>query len=311
MRCPQIQKLLNEYLEGSLERASREVVQAHLQQCAACRRELALLNILYRELPRLPEPKLPPQLGAQIQARLQVERWASRQGIPLWKSGWVWATAVPLFILAFSLGAFSARPDGILNALMPSLFSPKPVPSPPPTPPRMEKSLQIEWRNVKGQRVPVLIASEIKPTVVSLSWSTETREENASPQVLWQGVLNPEQKLVLPLVGLKKDPLSHSDGVILWWQAGKEKRTLFLPTHSAPIQRATLHLRGSLKKALWAVAAQYRVVIEWQPIAPDDNPMVVLAVEEVGVEKALEALLEGTPYRSLQKAPGHWLVYPE
>ena len=42
MTCPQIQSLLEDYLDGELAESTAHTVAAHLEECAACRAELAL-----------------------------------------------------------------------------------------------------------------------------------------------------------------------------------------------------------------------------------------------------------------------------
>lgn len=55
-----VHEVLSDYLNGDLSDAQREAVQAHLQSCAACRRDLDSLRLtvsLVRQLPLAPVPR--------------------------------------------------------------------------------------------------------------------------------------------------------------------------------------------------------------------------------------------------------------
>lgn len=78
--CRDWRELLGVYALGQLEGDERAGLEAHLEGCARCREELALLQPVARMLPHAdPErfesaPQPPPELGARIAAKLAAER---------------------------------------------------------------------------------------------------------------------------------------------------------------------------------------------------------------------------------------------
>lgn len=78
--CRDWRELLGAYALGNLEGGERVGLEAHLDGCAPCREELALLQPVARMLPHAdPErfesaPQPPPELGARIAATIAGER---------------------------------------------------------------------------------------------------------------------------------------------------------------------------------------------------------------------------------------------
>jgi len=78
--CRDWRELLGVYALGQLEGDERAGLEAHLEGCARCREELALLQPVARMLPHAdPErfetaPQPPPELGARIAATIAAER---------------------------------------------------------------------------------------------------------------------------------------------------------------------------------------------------------------------------------------------
>jgi len=78
--CRDWRELLGVYALGQLEGDERAGLEAHLDGCAQCREELALLEPVARMLPHAdPErfesaPQPPPELGARIAATIAAER---------------------------------------------------------------------------------------------------------------------------------------------------------------------------------------------------------------------------------------------
>ncbi|MFQ5960947.1 MAG: zf-HC2 domain-containing protein [Candidatus Methylomirabilales bacterium] len=89
MRCGEIQEQLSAYLEDELEPAERRNIEVHLEECAHCRQELALLQRTVSTLQSLEEVEAPPRLTAAIQTAISVRerfswrRLASRLFFPL------------------------------------------------------------------------------------------------------------------------------------------------------------------------------------------------------------------------------------
>jgi len=96
--CPGVTEQLSAYLDGELDEARRNAVAAHLQICAACRRELELLTALEGALGSLAAPA-PPDLTARVLARLH------RRRRPWWQN---LALAASL-VLGIILGGTVAR----------------------------------------------------------------------------------------------------------------------------------------------------------------------------------------------------------
>jgi anti-sigma factor RsiW len=96
--CLEVQDKLSAWLDGELAPGVMTQVERHLEGCAGCRRELALLTALDQALGSLTAP-LPPGLPEKVRARL---RQPSRRG---WQS---LALAASL-VLGIYLGGTLAR----------------------------------------------------------------------------------------------------------------------------------------------------------------------------------------------------------
>ncbi|MFQ5840198.1 MAG: zf-HC2 domain-containing protein [Candidatus Methylomirabilales bacterium] len=76
MRCEEIHERLSAYLEGEIDAAARERIAEHLETCAHCRQELALLQRTVSTLQSLEEIDVPPRLTAEIRAGIHGQRAA-------------------------------------------------------------------------------------------------------------------------------------------------------------------------------------------------------------------------------------------
>lgn len=74
MDYEQTRARLGELLDGELDDATREVVQAHVVQCATCRRELESLRSVTAQLASPPDVQVPPELWAAVEAQLDRAR---------------------------------------------------------------------------------------------------------------------------------------------------------------------------------------------------------------------------------------------
>src|SRR5581483_637885 len=104
-RCAAVQARLFDYLDGELPAVEQEPIRAHLEVCAACRREAALCRQAERALEsaRNAVPS-PGDLRADFYARLAAsEQTAARRA---WLS---WKVAVPA-LAACALAALLIRP---------------------------------------------------------------------------------------------------------------------------------------------------------------------------------------------------------
>ena len=57
--CQRIQGMLSEYIDGKLNKADKGVVEAHLEVCDTCSRELEALRMTVQLLHRVPEVLIP------------------------------------------------------------------------------------------------------------------------------------------------------------------------------------------------------------------------------------------------------------
>jgi Putative zinc-finger len=122
--CRDWRELLGVYALGQLEGDERAGLEAHLEGCAQCREELALLEPVARMLPHAdPErfesaPQPPPELGARIAATIAGERQQGEKrrrrrlfgGFALGGATAALATAVlAIFVLGDSSGGETAK----------------------------------------------------------------------------------------------------------------------------------------------------------------------------------------------------------
>lgn len=133
--CGQAEAKLPAYVDHELATADHELLQAHLDGCAHCRRLVATLGLLNRELPRLAEAPADEELvqrilAATLPARIRVRRWMHKS----W-SAWVQrprfameAAYAGLLIVMLVFGAFStplaALPQKGLDLVQPDPNTP-------------------------------------------------------------------------------------------------------------------------------------------------------------------------------------------
>jgi hypothetical protein len=79
MICEETEKSFSSYLDGQLARPARAAVDAHLEVCPVCRRQLERTRLLTRALARLEQPLPPANLATSINNLLLIERAARRQ----------------------------------------------------------------------------------------------------------------------------------------------------------------------------------------------------------------------------------------
>jgi anti-sigma factor RsiW len=109
MKCEAARPLLESYLDGELDRAAVDEVEAHLGTCAACRAELAVLETLRGAIRARPRQRAPADLRARLSAiddlpALEAPRAAAPAG-----TWWKLAAAV---LLGVAIGAGVMRWNG-------------------------------------------------------------------------------------------------------------------------------------------------------------------------------------------------------
>lgn len=123
MTCEQIAKLMPDYMQGSLRATDRELMDAHLHECAECQDEIAV----WQKLSLLPEEKPSPMLRERFDAMLgayEQGRWeqsnlkAERDSMK--PAAWGWqnfslpqmALTMALVFAAFFMGNYMNRGTG-------------------------------------------------------------------------------------------------------------------------------------------------------------------------------------------------------
>lgn len=120
--CRDWRELLGVYALGQLEGDERAGLEAHLEGCAQCRAELALLEPVARMLPHAdPErfetaPQPPPELGARIAEtiageRRQTEKRRRRRVFGGFALGGATAALAAAVLAIFVLGGSSSEPE--------------------------------------------------------------------------------------------------------------------------------------------------------------------------------------------------------
>ena len=66
-----VKRHLADYLEGDLDLEARAILDAHLDQCDVCAREVAEMQQTIRLLRLLPEPEPPPMIAADVMRRIR------------------------------------------------------------------------------------------------------------------------------------------------------------------------------------------------------------------------------------------------
>ncbi|MCK4414628.1 MAG: zf-HC2 domain-containing protein [Candidatus Eisenbacteria sp.] len=81
MACPQRQRALQEYLSGDLPPVAARELEAHLESCADCARDLAAYRRLMAALSELPDAPPVPGLHRDVMAALrpQLVKWRHRR----------------------------------------------------------------------------------------------------------------------------------------------------------------------------------------------------------------------------------------
>jgi hypothetical protein len=104
MKCPSTTEELSALLDGDLPPRRAAVVQAHVDGCDACHRELAELSSLRASLSEeLAHPSLPPDRDGDGWAALAARLGPSPDVAPSRRFRWRWVLA-PAMVLACTLG---------------------------------------------------------------------------------------------------------------------------------------------------------------------------------------------------------------
>jgi len=137
MNCERIREQIPECLAGQLDAASRERLIEHLETCAACRADLAELNVVWRGLEAMPQPEPGRSMRSRFMETLEAyqegyqeaQRRQSYTGSArAWWQGWwpsrpVWqaALAAGLVIAGILAGRYFVAPHPESNPEIASL----------------------------------------------------------------------------------------------------------------------------------------------------------------------------------------------
>ncbi len=295
MRCEQVRNLLNEYIEGSVSGAMRDRLEAHLEGCVECRRELQLMQAIWRGLSAMPEIEPPADLHARIMThvRANARTREAQQRVAFWR----WAGAAAVAAGLFLLGFFAAQSDGVQAAFgfggksKPALETPQPVLA----------GVFIEYRATEeGVRLPVLEARMNRAATAELRHALSSLNET---KLVWRGTLQPGKTVEIPLQTLLQN--SSERVLTLWWSVEGQRRVLFVPAGYPPAKIASIRLQAKLSDALRQLASVYQTPIEWVPNG--EEPLVVLDVQDAPLEDALRQLLVGSNY-TLTRHGAAWRV---
>jgi hypothetical protein len=121
MKCSQVESATFDFLSGNLPGPAVEELEAHLQECAACRETMSTAREMWHRLGELPESQPSPALRGRVDAIIE----AYRQGLAhagqnagrgmgwggswlaIWRSwhpAWQWGLQAALLVLAFIVG---------------------------------------------------------------------------------------------------------------------------------------------------------------------------------------------------------------
>lgn len=108
--CVEWWTALSAYVDGALPPDERERVEAHLQQCAACREALVYLQSLRRVVSLLPQQEPPPMLKARIlSATVDRPTWTERLAMNWRQLAWRTSLATAAVLMALLAWQFSPR----------------------------------------------------------------------------------------------------------------------------------------------------------------------------------------------------------
>ena len=97
---------LSAYMDDAVPASARAQIEAHLDDCTACRGALADLKRMWEALAADAVPAIPPYFYTRLRARMESELRPRRLGQP----GWLVALSVGVaLILGFALGTFTGR----------------------------------------------------------------------------------------------------------------------------------------------------------------------------------------------------------
>ena len=120
MNCERMEGRLLAYMDGRAAESDRHIIEAHLEQCGACRARVRGFQSIWGILGELPEHEPSSAFDLRLQARLAAE--------PARTSFWTWLVPAPRMALALTLLAIcsvwlSTRPVAPVNPPPPAVMA--------------------------------------------------------------------------------------------------------------------------------------------------------------------------------------------
>lgn len=184
--CVEWWTALSAYVDGALPPDERERVEAHLQQCAACREATVHLQSLRWAVSLLPQQEPPPMLKARIlSATVDKPTWTERLAMNWRQLAWRTSLATAVALVALLAWQFTPRqvPQMVTTFMSGSAGSRTPS-----TPQQLTKSLSSGKANREAslskspRTAPYSVAQHPSPSAPKASkvknevkWSTVTR----------------------------------------------------------------------------------------------------------------------------------------
>ena len=99
------------YLDGELDSWQRQQVSSHLEECPACRDELARLNLLFSQLSEMSDLAFEQDLSRDVVAAIRSREISSAEGADsgwrgFFKGGQAWVAAIQAGLTALLFGLF-------------------------------------------------------------------------------------------------------------------------------------------------------------------------------------------------------------
>ncbi len=130
--CNKIEDLLQDYLDGELDRQARAEVEVHLALCSHCRKELAELKVVVAALGSVTLPTIPDE-SVKLYANRMQRAWSRKRFAidvdPLWKRVLVYGLPVLAACIIALIALSGATIPERGTALLANLSIPDPMPS--------------------------------------------------------------------------------------------------------------------------------------------------------------------------------------
>jgi HEAT repeat protein len=179
MKCNQLEGLLPDYLQGTLDQERAQLVESHMENCAQCREEA----ILWKQLASLPEEQPSPALRSRFTAMLesyQEGRWerssliSEGRRVPLLSSLGNWFRMPAMAGVAWSC-AFM-----LIGFLIGQSIT---HPAPPPITPAQFEAMRSDLKSTRQSMVLAMLQLQsASKRLQAVTYSTQ--DEQPDPQVL-------------------------------------------------------------------------------------------------------------------------------